>query len=316
MSESITARSMPPESTEDHEIYVMPLTQFSGLIDYCIDRKKREESWGPLKYTDCVAIKEILENTPRTARAAVLLPAFGTAVIREIQGSLQVVFKGNHLNRGFFAGLAGGSDLRAIHYGVNHPKVRALFKVMRKPEIIGELVKDTVKSVRIAFFLWVGLDVIEELLRDHWSLARLGVNLASDMVKTVLAAAAGLAVGVLIVLVLPETFALLAVAAVAGMFVTSVAAGFGLEWADQQWGVTTALEKAVVEYEDRLKQQVGEKIDYWRSLVDQFERDVEFTLNALRAAREGAAKAKEYWERTEKFLRGIPELGEFIYRLP
>ena len=70
-----------------------------------------------------------------------------------------------------------------------------------------------------------------------------------------------------------------------------------------------------MEYEDRLKQQVGEKIDYWRSLVHEFERDVEFTLKTLRAAREGAAKAKEYWERTEKFLRGIPELGEFVYRL-
>jgi len=38
-------------------------------------------------------------------------------------------------------------------------------------------------------------------------------------------------------------------------------------------------------------------------------------MKTLRAAREGAAKAKEYWERTEKFLRGIPELGEFVYRL-
>lgn len=303
------------ESTEDHEIYVLPEAHFLSFLDYCIDRNKREESWGPLKYTDCVGIKEILQNTPRTARAAVLLPAFGTAVIREVQGARQIVLKGNHLNRGLLAWLAGGSHLRAIHYGVNNPKV-AMFKIKPKPEVIGELFKEGVKSVRLAFFLWVGLDVIEELLQDHWSLARLGVNLASDMVKTVLAAAVGLLAGALIVVLLPEGLAVLAVAAAVGMFLASVGAGFGLEYVDQQLGVTKALEKAMVEYENRLKEQVGEKIDRWHSLVDQFERDVEFTLNALRAAREGAAKAKEYWERTEKFLRGIPELGEFVYRLP
>jgi hypothetical protein len=248
-----------------------------------------------------------------------ILGAFGKAYLKEVNGIRQIVLKGYAGNRGALAWLARMTHLNAPHYGVNNPKVE-MFEIKPLRELAGEMYKETVKSVRFAFYLWVAIDVVEEIFfQDHWYLSRLGVHLASDMLKTVLAAAAGMLAGVFIAGVIVFFFPACAVAGViaaVGMFAVSVAAGFGLEALDKKLGLTTSLEEAVMKYEDRLKEQVGEKIDYWRNLVDQFERDVEFTLKALRAAREGAAKAKEYWDRTEKFLRGIPELGEFVYRLP
>jgi hypothetical protein len=319
MSESITARATSESTTEDHEFFILPEEHFLDLMRYCIESKAREESRGPLKYTDCVAIKEILEGAPRAARQVLILGAFGNAYIKEVNGIRQIVLKGYAGNRGALAWLARMSHLTATHYGVNNPKVE-MFEVKPLPEMVGELAKETRKSVRFAFYLWVGLDVVEELFfQDHWYLSRLGVHLASDMLKTVLAAAAGMLAGVAIAGVIVFFFPACAVAGVVaalGMFAVSVASGFGLEALDKKLGLTTRLEEVMMEYEDRLKERAGEKIDYWHSLLDRFERDVEFTLNALRAAREGAAKAKEYWDRTEKFLRGIPELGDFVFRLP
>jgi len=302
--------------TEDHEFFVFSEEYVLDVMQYCIDRKgkaREERSW-PLKYTDCVAIQDALRNAPRAAQQMVMLAAFGNAYIKEVNGVRQIVLKGYPGNRGVLAWLARMSHLKSPHYGVDNPKVE-MFKVKPLRETAGELAKDAGKSVRIAFFLFVPIDIIEEILQDHWYLTRLGVRFTGDMVKTLLAAAAGLAAGVAIagvlVLVAPA-FAAAGVVAAVGAFAVSALTGLGLEALDQHAGLSEGLEEKMMQLEDRVKERVGEKIDYWRSVVNEFERDVALTLDALQAARDGASRVKEYWDRA---VSGIPELGELVYRL-
>src|SRR5215467_12673569 len=149
MSESVTAHSMSSESpTEDHEFFIFTEEHFLDLMRYCVDSKLRDESWGPFKYTDCVAIKEILEGAPRAARQVLILGVFGKAYIKEVNGIRQIVLKGYAGNRGALAWLARMSHLTASHYGVNNPKVE-MFKIKPLPEMAGELAKETGKSIRI-----------------------------------------------------------------------------------------------------------------------------------------------------------------------
>jgi len=302
--------------TEDHELFVFSEEYVLDVMQYCIDRKSKareERSW-PLKYSDCVAIQDTLRNAPRAAQQIVILAAFGNAYIKEVNGVRQIVLKGYPGNRGVLAWLARMTHLKTTHYGVDNPQVE-MFKVKPLGKTARELAKDAGKSVRIAFFLFVPVDIVEEILKDHWYLTRLGVRLTSDMVKTLLAAAAGLVAGVAIagvlVLVAPA-FAAAGVVAAVGAFAVSVLTGFGLEALDQQLGLSEQLEEKMMKLEDRVKERVGEKIGYWQSVVDEFERDVELTLDALQAARDGAKRVKEYWDRA---VSGIPELGEFVYRL-
>lgn len=312
----VQGKPMSESITEDHELFVFDADYIDKVMQYCIDRKgkaREERSW-PLKYTDCVAIQDTLRNAPRAAQQMVMLTAFGTAYIKEINGVRKIVLKGYPGNRGALAWLARMSHLTGTTYGVDNPKVE-MFKVKPLREFAGELAKDASKSVRIAFFLFVPVDVVEEILQDHWYLTRLGVRFTSDMVKSLLSAAAGLAAGVaitgVIVILAPEV-AVAGVVGAVGAFAVSVLTGYTLEGLDQHFGLTEELEEKMMKLEDRVKERVGEKIDYWKSVVDAFERDVELTLDALQAARDGANRVKEYWDRA---VSGIPELGEFVYRL-
>lgn len=303
------------ETTEDIELHVFHEEYVNKIMQYCIDSKTRKESsYWPLNYMDCVSIQDTLRNAPRAAQQTVMLAAFGKAYIKEIQGKRQIVFKGYAGNRGLLAWLARMSHLTGTHYGVDNPKVE-MFKIKPLRETAVELAKDAGKSVRIAFFLFVATDVVEELFQDHWYLTRLGVGLTSDMVKTLISAAAGLAAGVGILAVIvffAPAWACAGVVAAIGAFAVSVATGLTLEALDQHSKLTEGLQEKMMKLEDRVKEQVGEKIDYWQSVVDQFERDVQLTLDALQAAREGANRVKQYWDRA---VSGIPELGEFVYRL-
>jgi hypothetical protein len=304
----------PPTTNQELLVLVVPAEMFLEVLGkYCTDRKVRDDSPGPLKYTDCVGLIDIMRQAPGVGRQAIILGAFGNAYIKTINGVKYIILKGYAGNRTLLQWLAAGlQNLDSPKYGINNSKV-GFFEAKPLPQIVGELVKEARTSVKIGFFLWCGLDVLEEILQDEWYLSRLGVRLASDMVKTVLSAAIGVGVGIAVVLFLPEEMAAAAVVASLAMFAGTIGAGFRLEALDKQYRVTEQLEEVMMKYEDRLKAQVAKQIDTGQRLVDEIQRGVQFTLDAFLAARQAAFWAKRTWDRTKQIMRGIPELGESVF---
>jgi len=284
---------MSESQPHDHEIHIWPV---SDLMQMC---KTMEDSY----HVDCVTLTQTAKDGYRAAFQIYLMGMTGDAYIKVVRGVEYLIFKG----------WPGARNYRpAPRYLRTHP-IAAAFVVGTK-----EIVEDSAKGVRVAVIAYVALDVLEEILHDEWSLARLGVKVSSHIAQAALATAIGVTAGV----------NLTAWAATAGLVTAGVAgapvvltfvvvvgltfvAGWGISWLDSHFHLTDKAVDIMMEYEKELKQRVGENITYARRLADEFTRDVEFALSALRTAREGAAKLREARDRVEKFLRGIPELGDY-----
>lgn len=284
---------------QDHEIHIWPVNE---LLKIC---KTMDESY----HVDCVTLKQTLQDGFRAGFQIYLMGMTGDAYIKVVRGVEYLIFKG----------WPGARNYKPAPRYLRTHRIAAAFVVGTK-----EIIEDSAKGVRLAIFAYVALDVLEEILHDEWSLARLGVKISSHIAQASLATAIGVTAGVNLTAWAATAGIVTAGVAGAPVVMTFVAvvgltfvAGLGISWLDSHFHLTDKAVEIMMEYEKELKQLVGEKIAYARRLVDEFERDVEFALSALRAAREGAAKVSEARDRIEKFLRGIPELGDFSpFRLP
>lgn len=145
-----------------------------------------------------------------------LLGAMRDAYVkRASNGKDYIIFKGYARSR---------PNLSGTRYLAENPKV-ACFVVGSR-----DIILDAAKATRVAF---VALDITRECLSDQFSLARLGVSVASDISMALIATGLGVAAGAIAtgVIAAPAvlTFAIVvAVGFVSGMAITAIDSKFKL----------------------------------------------------------------------------------------
>src|SRR5690606_6636805 len=111
------------------------------------------------------------------------------------------------------------------------------------------------KATVISFVFVAGIDVYKELLEDEVSLARLGVTLASDVVKLAVSMLAGVAV--MAAGTAAATVGAIPVIVVAGVsLLVCLVVGKGLDELDESWGLTEWLRKRASELEKRAVESI------------------------------------------------------------
>jgi hypothetical protein len=210
-----------------HEIYIWP----KEFFEYAEELKKRTD-------TDIVALVQGAQGAYKAVVQIRLLGVLGKAYVKVVQGKHYIVFKGPP---GLRPNLLGTRYLRA------NPKV-AMFVVGTR-----EIIKDTAEGFKVAVIAYVALDVMQEILQDHFSLARLGVKVASDISQALISAGVGAVAGVVATtLGAPVVVAFVIVVAVgfvAGMYLTHL---------DQKYHLTDKAVERMMELEREAKAGLAE----------------------------------------------------------
>jgi len=260
--------------SRDHEIYIWP-------VKYLLEMCKKMEDY---TYIDCVTLQQTLKDGYRGVVQITILGILGNAYLKKVGNEEHIVFKG-------LAGLR--PRLPGTTYRRSNPKV-AMFVVGTR-----EILEEAGKGIKVAVYAYVALDVLEEILQDHWSLARLGVTVASHVAQATLSTGVGVAAGVILVAAgAPVVLTFVVVATV------TLAAGFALSYLDRRFELTKKAVEMMMEYEDQRREEIGR-------IVQGIRRDVDLAVSAVEAAREGLARAREARDRIERLLRGIPDLQDF-----
>jgi hypothetical protein len=164
------------------------------------------------------------------------------------EGQRYLVFKGNPRKPGKIMGV------REMIRG-NGPYSFKNPKIVQMGFATKEMLKGGAKATVISFVVVAGINVVDELLKDEFSMRRLGVQLALDAVNLLITglAAVGVSAGIV---------ALSGAAIVAGLtapvwlvFVGGLAAGLIvgglLDMADEQFGISDAIHKKAEEMQNR-----------------------------------------------------------------
>ncbi len=193
----------------DHEVWIMPFEWFNDTNEQA---KKRLNS-------DLLALTQTAQSGLKLGRQIKLLGVMGDAYIKTGKnGKDYIIFKGYARVR---------PNLAGTRYLAENPKV-ACFVVGSK-----DILMDAGKATRVAVVAFVAIDIMRECLSDHFSLARLGVNVASDISQAMLATGVGIAAGAIAVGVLGApavlTFAIVVgVGFLTGMAISAIDSKLGL----------------------------------------------------------------------------------------
>ncbi|HEY0710099.1 MAG TPA: hypothetical protein VGG33_25030 [Polyangia bacterium] len=117
-----------------------------------------------------------------------------------------------------------------------------------------EILKGGARATVISFIVVAAIDVVAELLKDDFSLRRLGVQLSVDVVKLVVSGLAAVGVSALIatgVLSMPVW------AIVAGGMAVGLAVGWGLDKLDERFAITESLQRKAEELQNRAESGLG-----------------------------------------------------------
>jgi len=215
-----------------HEIYIWP----KEFFEYTEELKKRTD-------TDIVAIVQGAQGLYKAVVQIRLLGVLGKAYIKVVKGKEYIIFKGPP---GLRPNLTGTRYLRA------HPRV-GMFVVGTR-----EIIKDTAEGFKVAVIAYVALDVMQEILEDHFSLARLGVKVASDISQALISAAVGVGVAVLVV---GSGATVVAFAIVVGV---GIITGMALTHIDQKYHLTDMAVERMMKWEREAKMglaELGDRIE-------------------------------------------------------
>lgn len=162
---------MPSNPAIDHEVWILPFEWFNETNE---EAKKHLNS-------DLLALTQTAQSAVRLSRQIKLLGVMGDAYVKTAKnGKDYIIFKGYSRAR---------PNLAGTRYLAENPKV-ACFVVGSK-----DILMDASKATRVAVVAFVAIDIMRECLADHFSLARLGVNVASDISQAMLATGVGIAAG-------------------------------------------------------------------------------------------------------------------------
>lgn len=265
-----------PEPKE-HEVYIWPLKE---LLEFNDELKKRTD-------TDLVALFQSAQAGFRAVIQIRILGVLGKAYIKVVRDTEYIIFKGPP---GLRPNLAGTRYLRA------NPKV-AMFVVGTR-----EIIKDAAEGFKVAVIAYVAIDVVQEILQDHFSLARLGVKVASDISQALISAGVGVLAGVVATTVGAPVVVAFVIVVAAGM-----AVGMLLNHLDQKYGLTDKAVARMMELEDQAKAHI---LDYKERIGDEIERGIDRALSG--AARSATNYAEE---KLQKMIEDLLFDNFYPYRL-
>ncbi|TWB21732.1 hypothetical protein [Nitrospirillum bahiense] len=238
-------------SHEDHEVFIFDLNDIMKLNDSLKDNYD----------TDAVSLTQLVQSGIQVSKQIKLLGVLGLAYIKTASDGRQyLIFKGYAGHR---------PNLSGTRYALENPKVGCFVVGTR------ELLKDAAKATRIAVIAFIAIDIVKECLADHFSLARLGVQIASDIAQAVAASAIGVGVGAAVISVVGT-----AAMPVVAIFALTVAAGFfagmALTWLDNKYQLTNQLVAAAMKIEDDLAaREAGFFADVRQAATSIYETTVE-----------------------------------------
>lgn len=219
-------------SHEDHEVFIFSLDEIMKLNDVLKDEYN----------TDMVSLTQLAQSGVQVSKQVKLLGIMGMAYIKcASDGRQYLIFKG-------YAGLR--PNLSGTRYALENPKVGCFVVGTR------ELLKDAAKATRIAVIAFIAIDIVKECLADHFSLARLGIQVASDIAQAVAASAVGVGVAAAVISVV-GTAAMPVVAIFALTVAVGFFAGMALTWLDNKYQLTNRLVAAAMKIEDDLQAGAG-----------------------------------------------------------
>ncbi len=116
-----------------------------------------------------------------------------------------------------------------------------------------DILKDAAKATKIAIVAFVVIDVLDEVTQDHFSLARLGVNIASHVLQAAAAAYVGAAAGVFVAATLGAPVVITFVVVV----VVGAGVGLLLTSIDNRLKLTEQARARMMAFEQETKQKVA-----------------------------------------------------------
>ncbi len=251
-----------------HEIYIFPKEFFEKAEEF----KKKTDM-------DLIALLQGAQGVYKAWVQLRLLGVVGKAYVKVVKGKSYIIFKGP-------PGLR--PNLNAPRYLRANPKV-AMFVVGTR-----EIIKDTAEGFKVAVIAYVALDVMQEILQDHFSLARLGVKAASDISQALIAAGVGALAGVVVTtLGAPVVVAFVIVVGVGFL------AGMALSHYDTKYHLTDKVVERMMELEREAKAglaELGGRIE--ERIDEEIRRGVDAALSA--AARYAADRLQRL---LDDFLR-------------
>jgi hypothetical protein len=203
---------------EDHCVTILPL---DDLI-LSLNNELKEYN------ADIATLKGLADAGSSVVKQISLIGIMGMAYVKTASdGKQYVIFKG-------YAGAR--PNLPGTRYLRSHPKM-AVFTLSN-----AEYLKNGLKALRVAFVIYAGIRILEELRQDQFSFARLFTGLASDLVQALIASLVGVAVGATIGTVLALAGVAIPVAIVFLLTVgVSIATGMLLMELDRKFEITEKL---------------------------------------------------------------------------
>jgi hypothetical protein len=237
----------------DHQLWIFP------LVDFINTNEEIKTTFN----TDLITLTQLVQSGNKLANQIKLLGVMGRAYIKQASdGKKYIIFKGISGDR---------PNLTGTRYLSENPKVASF--------VVGtqEILEDSAKATRISVVAFIGIDILKECLSDKFSLARLGVNIASDIVQALLTVGIGVAAGALLVAVGAPTVLTFAIITVIGF-----GAGIALSTIDEKYKLTErararmmALENNQTSFLYKAEHKVGEEISAIHYTVDRVWHSVE-----------------------------------------
>ncbi len=228
-------------NADSHELYVWDaeelLEQVKKLKEGVRTAVEANEKLKGYIDADAVALTQFVQAGDKIAKQVKLLGIMGQAYIKEVKGKRYIIFKGNQRLR---------PNLKGTRYLAENAKVKC-FVVGTK-----DIIEDAAKGTKVAVIAFIALDIAMECTSDHFSLASLGVRIASDVLQAVVSTAVGVEAGVFVA----AAFG----APVVITFIVVVGAGFLIGMLltdlDNKYHLTERLRARMMAYEKELGHEV------------------------------------------------------------
>ncbi|MQP66256.1 hypothetical protein GE253_12990 [Niveispirillum sp. SYP-B3756] len=214
---------------------------------------------------DIVVLKGLADAGSSVVKQISLIGVMGMAYVKTASdGKQYVVFKG-------YAGAR--PNLPGTRYLRSHPKM-AVFTLSN-----AEYLKNGLKALRVAFVIYAGIRILEELRQDQFSFARLFTGLASDLVQALIASLVGIAVAAVAGSIVTFFFgvAVPVVIVVALVAFSSLIAGIFLMRLDNDNKITENLINYSMKLEKNTLNElsdIGSRLCYFIDIIDSIHKSI------------------------------------------
>ena len=266
----------------DHQVYVWDAHELMEALGVAReDVHKVVEANEKLKSAvdaDAIAIGQLISSGSKIAKQIKLLGIMGRAYVKETRGKTYIIFKGNAKLR---------PELRGTRYLAENAKVRCF--------VIGskDILKDAVKSTKVAIVAFVVWDIVAEVTSDHPSFTSLGIQISSDVLQAAVATYAGAMAGVILTAVGAPVVVTFIVVVVAGF-----AVGAALSYFDQRYHLTERAKARMLAFEQTVSQDFA--------IAKQ--KAIAASQQAVAYGRRAEAEIKAEWYKVDRYYSSVAQM--------